>query len=168
MMLANCLNLPCRVFKQFACSSDAFKSFYFLSVKYFNKPKPCRIFFRCLNCAPHPFLCYFVCHFSPIAFFGVFFFYFIFCPFDASLVFLISTCGQIPRPNPKLFSHSQHVLWEFTKILILSIDLKTCFIGSQFLFINSRFRLFLYGPIAILTEDFSAIFRICQHMSQFS
>lgn len=27
---------------------------FFNSVKYFNKPKPCGIFFRCLNCAPDP------------------------------------------------------------------------------------------------------------------
>lgn len=56
MTLANCLNLPCRTFKQFACFSDAFKSSLKKkkkdSVKYFNKPKPCGIFFRCLNCTP--------------------------------------------------------------------------------------------------------------------
>nr|KAF6374289.1 hypothetical protein mPipKuh1_009512 [Pipistrellus kuhlii] len=55
MTLANCLNLPYKVFKQFACFSDALYLF-FNSVKYFNKPKPRGVFFvclffRCLNCA---------------------------------------------------------------------------------------------------------------------
>lgn len=45
-----------------------FQSF-FNSVKYFNKPKPCGIFFRCLNCAPDPTL---PSHFFCLSFFQFF------------------------------------------------------------------------------------------------
>lgn len=85
MTLANCLNLPCRIFKQFACFSDAFKSSLKKkdSVKYFNKPKPCGIFLDALTVPPllqstHP-PCYFGWHFTAFCF--------------SVFVHLLSVCG---------------------------------------------------------------------------
>lgn len=108
MTLANCLNLPCRIFKQFACFSDAFKSSLKKkkdSVKYFNKPKPCGIFFRCLNCTPltpvHPPTLLFWLAFSQHFFFSV-------CPFAISLWVLSHQliCGYIFPPQIVLTKHT--------------------------------------------------------------
>lgn len=104
MTLANCLNLPYKVFKQFACFSDALYLF-FNSVKYFNKPKPCgvflvfffffRFFFFFFNAltvpGPSHLPCYFGCHFFSSS---------VFHSFDVSLWFLSDhlTCGYVLPP----------------------------------------------------------------------
>lgn len=100
-MLANCLNLPCRDFKQFACFSDAFKSS-------FKKKKKCKIFLisqshvefflDALTVPPHViFVIFFPQHFLG--------FFVLICPFGISLLSDQITCGYVP---PKLFSHLQH------------------------------------------------------------
>lgn len=100
------------------------------SVKYFNKPKPCGIFFRCLNCPlPTP------AHPPTLLFWLAFSQHFVFQCF----VHLLSVCGfchinlLVGIFSPlKLFSHSQgthtqksfsHIqqillLWEFMTIIL--------------------------------------------------
>ena len=135
MTLANCLNLPCRIFKQFACFSDAFKSSLKKkdSVKYFNKPKPCGIFFRCLNCTPltpvHPPTVLFWLAFHSILFFRV-------CPFAISLWVLAHQliCGyvfplklfchlQSTHTHTKSSSHTQQILL-FGEFMTIILDIK--------------------------------------------
>lgn len=102
--------------------------FSFLSVKYFNKPKPCRIFFRCLNCAPHPF-CVILSFFSHSIFWCFFFFVHLMPVYSFSC---INLWADFP-PQPQIvFSFTACVVGIYKNLDIKSIDLKTCFIGSQF------------------------------------
>ena len=131
MTLANCLNLPCRIFKQFACFSDAFKSSLKKkdSVKYFNKPKPCGIFFRCLNSTPltpvHPptvlywlafhsifFPCLSICHQS-VGFVTSTYLWVCFPPSNCFVIYKAHT-------HTKSSSHTQQILmfWAFMTIIL--------------------------------------------------
>lgn len=81
------------------------------SVKYFNKPKPCGIFFRCLNSTPltpvHPPTVLYWLAFHSILFFRV-------CPFAISLWVLSHQliCGYVFPPQIVLsftkYTHTQN------------------------------------------------------------
>lgn len=114
MTFAKCLNLPCRIFKQFAYFSDAFKSFFFNSVKYFISQSHVDFFFRCLNCVPAPsysvlfWLSFFSQHFFQL-FVHV-----------TSVWFFWSTCGYILPLNCFLI-HTINIFksfWKFPKIIL--------------------------------------------------
>lgn len=147
-------------FQTICMFSRCFQIFFFYSVKYFNKPKPCGIFFRCLNCAPHPALLVI------LSFFQFF-------------VHLIPVCGFCQITLLEVMFYPPQIVFSFTalifqKILLLQelakiiLDVKEKLVHRITILIHK----FHISTISvwpnILTKDLFCYFQAFVNPSQFS